>query len=69
MKENDMKEIETFGTNRFTAFSKTRYASRAVIVRDGNILLSHENDSDLWLISARKATKNESRQYYERKGE
>lgn len=50
MKENDMKEIEIFGTNRFTTFSKTRYASRAVIVRDGNILLSHENDSDLWLI-------------------
>ena len=45
-----MKEIEILGANRFPVFTKTRSASRAVIVCDGNILLSHESDSDLWLI-------------------
>ena len=37
-----MKEIEISGANRFHTFTKTRGGSRAVIVRDGMILLSHE---------------------------
>ena len=47
---NGMKEIEIFGENRFETFTKTRAGSRAVIVRDGMILLSHETRSGWWLI-------------------
>ena len=45
-----MKKIEISGANRFETFSKTRAGSRAVIVRDGMILLSHETVSGWWLI-------------------
>ena len=45
-----MKEIEILGDNRFETFSKTREGSRAVVVRDGMILLSHEIRSGWWLI-------------------
>ena len=45
-----MKEIEILGANRFDTYSKTRAGSRAVIVRDGEILLSHEIKSGWWLI-------------------
>ena len=45
-----MKEIDISGANRFETFTKTREGSRAVIIRDGNILLSHELKSGWWLI-------------------
>ena len=45
-----MKEIEILGANRFETFTKTRAGSRAVIVRDGMILLSHETVSGWWLV-------------------
>lgn len=45
-----MKEIEILGANRFDTYTKTRAGSRAVIVRDGEILLSHEIKSGWWLI-------------------
>ena len=45
-----MKEIEILGANRFETFTKTREGSRAVIVRDGMILLSHETISGWWLV-------------------
>ena len=45
-----MKEIEILGANRFETFSKTREGSRAVIVRDGMILLSHETISGWYLV-------------------
>ena len=45
-----MKTIEILGENRFETFSKTRAGSRAVILRDGKILLSHETVSGWWLI-------------------
>ena len=38
----EMKEIEISGANRFETFTKTRVGSRAVIFRDGMILLTHE---------------------------
>ena len=46
----EMKVLEILGDNRFETFTKTRDGSRAVIVRDGNILLSHEKVSGWWLI-------------------
>ena len=45
-----MKEIEILGENRFETFTKTRAGSRAVIVQDGMILLSHETVSGWWLV-------------------
>ena len=45
-----MKEIDILGANRFETFTKTRAGSRAVILRDGMILLSHETVSGWWLI-------------------
>ena len=45
-----MKEIEILGANRFETFTKTRAGSRAVIVRDGKILLSHETVAGWWLV-------------------
>ncbi len=44
------KEIEILGANRFETFTKTREGSRAVIMRDGMILLSHETISGWWLV-------------------
>lgn len=45
-----MKTIEILGANRFETYTKTREGSRAIIVRDGKILLSHELNSGWWLI-------------------
>ena len=46
----DMKTIEISGANRFDTFTATRSGSRAIIVKDGMILLSHEKVSGWWLI-------------------
>lgn len=45
-----MKTVEILGANRFETFSKTRAGSRAVVERDGMILLSHETLSGWWLV-------------------
>lgn len=45
-----MKEIEILGENRFETFAKTRAGSRAVILRNGMILLSHETVTGWWLV-------------------
>ena len=45
-----MKEIGIYGANRFDAFTRTREGSRAVIVRDGMILLSHETITGWYLV-------------------
>lgn len=45
-----MKEISILGENRFETFTRTRTACRAIIVRNGMILLSHEIRSGWWLI-------------------
>jgi ADP-ribose pyrophosphatase YjhB (NUDIX family) len=46
----DMTKVEILGENRFETYTKTRDASRAVVVRDGMILLIHETGSDLWIV-------------------
>ena len=45
-----MKEIEILGANRLEPFTRTREASRAVVVRDGLILLSHETMTGWYLV-------------------
>ena len=55
-----MKEIEILGENRFDTFSKTRSGSRAVIMCDGKILLSHETKSGWWLVPGGGLEENET---------
>ena len=45
-----MKTVEILGANRFETCTKTRAGSRAVVVRDSMILLSHETATGWWLI-------------------
>ena len=45
-----MRVMEISGANRFDTFTRTRAGSRAVIVREGQILLSHETVSGWWLV-------------------
>ena len=45
-----MKTVEILGANRFETYTKTRDGSRAIIVQDGRILLTHELNSGWWLI-------------------
>ena len=45
-----MREISILGSNRFETFTKTRSGCRAVVIRNGEILLTREDRSDLWLI-------------------
>lgn len=45
-----MKIIDIFGDNRYETFSKVREGSRGIVVQDGKILLSHEENTDYWLL-------------------
>jgi len=55
-----MTKIEILGANRFKTYTKTREASRALIVQDGMILLIYEAGSDLWIIPGGGIEKNET---------
>ena len=55
-----MKEIDILGANRFETYTKTRAGSRAVIIRDGMILLSHETVSGWYLIPGGGLEKGET---------
>ncbi|MBQ8137268.1 MAG: NUDIX domain-containing protein [Clostridia bacterium] len=45
-----MQTEQILGENRYETFTKTRLGSRAVILRDGKILLSHETVTGWYLI-------------------
>lgn len=45
-----MHKIEIFGANRFETYTRTRIGSRAIIMCDGRILLTHETNSGWWLV-------------------
>ena len=45
-----MKELEILGANRFETYTKIREGSRAVIVQDDKILLTHETISGWFLV-------------------
>ena len=55
-----MKEIEILGANRSDTFSKTREGSRAIIVQNGMILLSHETISGWYLVPGGGLEANET---------
>ena len=42
--------VEILGANRHETYTKTREGCRAVIMRDGKILLTHELNSGWWLL-------------------
>ena len=44
------KEIDILGANRFETYTRTRVGCRGVVIRDGNILLSHEIKSGWYLV-------------------
>ena len=55
-----MKTVEILGQNRFETWTKTRAGSRAVVVRDSMILLSHEVNSGWWLVPGGGEEKGET---------
>ena len=44
------KVIDIYGDNYFKIIRHTREASRAIIVKAGKIMLSHETKIDQWMI-------------------
>lgn len=45
-----MKTIDIYGENRFEEYTKVREACRGIVIKDGNILLSYEVNTDQWII-------------------
>ena len=45
-----MEIIEIFGDNYFGKWEHIRTACRAVVIRDGKLLLSYETATDTWMI-------------------
>ena len=45
-----MKKIDIIGKNYFGAYTKTRTACRAVVVRNNELLLSYETLTDQWML-------------------
>lgn len=55
-----MKTIDILGENRFEVQTKTREACRAIVIRDGQILLTYEVNTDQWFIPGGGAEAGES---------
>jgi ADP-ribose pyrophosphatase YjhB (NUDIX family) len=53
-------KLNIFGENRFEDYTKTRIASRAIIIQAGKILLSHEENEDRWMIPGGGQEKGET---------
>ena len=45
-----MKEITIYGDNRHEKATKSRIACRGILIRDGKLLLVHEEKIDHWMI-------------------
>lgn len=45
-----MNTINILGSNRHETFTKTRKGCRGIVLRDKKLLLSHERNTDYWLI-------------------
>ena len=49
-KSVDMKTIDILGENYFGSWNETRTACRAVVIKDGKMLLSYETATDQWMV-------------------
>lgn len=45
-----MKNLQILGDNRFETYTKTRRASRGIVLKGERLLLSWEERADLWMI-------------------
>lgn len=45
-----MDTIDILGTNRFEVYTKVREACRGIVLREGEILLSYERNTDQWFL-------------------
>lgn len=45
-----LKIIDIVGDNYFGKWDKTRTACRGIVIKEGNILLSYETNTDQWMI-------------------
>lgn len=55
-----MKILEIVGDNYFGNWTKSRTGCRAVIIRDGKILMSYETKNDQWMIPGGGLEENET---------
>ena len=55
-----MKTIDIIGDNYFGSWTKTRAGCRAVIIKDGRILLSYETVTDQWMLPGGGLEENET---------
>lgn len=45
-----METIQIYGDNRFEKHTKMRQACRGIVMKEGNILLTYEVNTDQWFI-------------------
>lgn len=45
-----METIQSYGDNRFEKHTKMRQACRGIVMKEGNILLTYEVNTDQWFI-------------------
>ena len=50
MQDTAIKCIETFGANMFEKYTKTRVGCRGIVVENDKMLISHELNSEFYLI-------------------
>lgn len=49
-RSRDVKAIEIIGDNYFGNWTSSRSACRAIIIKDGKMLLSYETETDQWML-------------------
>ena len=62
--EKGMKTVDILGANRFENYTKIRDGSRAIIIQNGKILLTHETNSGWWLIPGGGIEEGETSEEY-----
>ncbi|MCQ2424437.1 MAG: NUDIX domain-containing protein [Clostridia bacterium] len=55
-----MKEISIYGDNYFGSYTKTREASRGIVLKGGMILTAHAARGDVWMIPGGGIEKGET---------
>ena len=55
-----MKTLDIYGDNRFKTYTKIRESCRGIVIRDNEILLSYETNTDTYNIPGGGLEHNES---------